>query len=604
MDVLGKNAFDGRDTEFINARGHDHTGQFVPFWSRDESGNLVLEPIVGYDGQGQLADNIKSILESGESKLWEPYSYDFDGEEMLLTTIAAPVIMNGKTIGITGVDFALDQLHEEISGFSFYNTGFAGLISNAGNVLSHQNEELIGQNYFETNSMKNRPDRTQIIEAVQTGQSIRIEGFSNILQTDVYRLFKPIHITGISQPWSAFLAAPIDEVTKEAKEITTVVMMISIFITIIVTLIILFVTRNIVIPITYTSNLGKVMAEGDLTRKIHEKYLKRKDEVGELARAFNIVSENMRHLIGNIQETTNRVSESAELVHTSANQAADAATSVALSIEEVANHAESQMQSAEESATSMEDMSQGVMRVATASTNVSEKADDMKQEALSGQKTVQEAVEQMEKIYSETLETKEVIVKLQSGIHQINHIVSVITDISEQTNLLALNAAIEAARAGESGKGFAVVADEVRQLADETKKSAIDIQELADTIHTYSQQATESMNANEAEVNEGTKKIAYVGEAFEQIISFVQNVVTEIQELSALAEEMSSITEEITATSQEIASRAEKSSSHTQQVAAAAEEQLATMEEMTLASENLRKLAYEVNQMLQQFKVN
>lgn len=597
-----KDAFDGKDVEYRHAKGHDQTGQFVPVWSKNESGSLTLSPIEGYQS-GDLANNIKSVLETGEASIWEPFLYEYDGEEILVTSIVVPVVINGKTVGMTGVDIALSYLHKEVNEFTFYKSGFAGILTNKGNVISHENEALIGHNFYEHVSMKDRPDLNQIIEAVKTGEFMRIEGYSDALKKDVYRLFTPITINGISEPWSAMLSAPIDEINQQAKNIMVTIITISVVIIIVITIVILMATRNIVAPIIFAANHGKELAKGNLTVNIQEKYLKRKDEVGELARSFNEVSHHLRQLIGGIHETTQQVVESAELVHTSAIQSADAATSVAMSIEEVAHHIESQMQSSEETATSMEDMAQGVLRVASASAHVSEKADDMKHEAEAGQKTVQEAIKQMEHIYHETHETKEVIERLQAGIDRIGNIVSVITDISEQTNLLALNATIEAARAGESGKGFAVVADEVRKLADETKKSAIDIQELAHMIHTYSEQATRSMTSNEAEVNLGTKKITDVGEVFEHIISFIQNVVTDIQELSALAEEMSSITEEITATSKEIASSAEKSSSHTQQVAAAAEEQLATMEEMTNTSEHLKQLAEQVEQMLKQFKI-
>lgn len=599
-----ENAFDGKDEEYANTEGHDHTGRFIPVWSRTESGDFIVDPIIGYDKAGDTADNLNSVLQSGEIAIWEPFMYEFEGEKKLITSIVAPVTVNGETIGMTGIDIALDDLHTIISDYSFYNTGFAGLMSNKGNVISHRNEELIGTNYFESDAMQKHEQNDAVKEAVGAGGKAVIEGFSNALQTDVYRLFTPIKIEGISTPWSAFLAAPVNEVTKEAKQLTTMIISASVVIIIILAGLILFITRSIVLPIRNAVTEGHEMAQGNFMIELQPKELKRKDEIGDLARIFTTISESMRELIGRVQDSANMVFQSAKSMDEGANQSSSAANEVATSIEEISQAAEEQMQSAEESAKAMEDMTQGVQRVANSASTVAETVNDMTERANSGQATVRDAIIQMEQIQKETNETKAVIDHLQTGAGQIENIVSMITDISEQTNLLALNAAIEAARAGEAGHGFAVVADEVRKLADETKGSALDIQHIVETIQTDTTQATESMDVSEKEVKEGMTRIVAVGDVFEQMIDLIQEVVQEIEDLAAVAEEMSSMSEEIAATSEEIASSAEVSSGNTQQVAAAAEQQLATMEEMKRTSQSLRELVQDLNELIRQFRVS
>src|SRR5690625_1387846 len=312
------NAFDGKDEEYINETGHDETGLFIPVWARTGEGN-VLEPQIGYE-EGEVKELFDHVFESGQNTIYEPIFYEIDGEDTLITSIISPVVINGETIGMVGVDFSLNIINNYVSDFTFYDTGFAGLISNSGIVLAHQNEDLIGTNYFESDVMKNYKHKDAIKEAVESGEKKLVEGRSGILNTDVYRLFTPIKVEDVSAPWSAFLAAPINEVTKEAKDLTVMILSVSLGIIVILAVIILFVTNSIVRPIRAAVDHGREMASGDFTRLVPEHFLKRKDETGELAHIFKAISENMRELIGKVQDSSRMVLQSAQSMEEGANQ--------------------------------------------------------------------------------------------------------------------------------------------------------------------------------------------------------------------------------------------------------------------------------------------
>jgi len=598
-----KNSFDGKDAQYANTLGHDKTGRFIPVWGKDSSGNLFVEPIVDYDTPGELKDNFDAVFQTGESSIFEPFSYNVDGQDILMTTILSPIKVNGKTVGMTGVDISLEALNEKINALTFYETGFAGLLTNSGNVLAHQDSDLIGNNYFDSTAMTGRSDTEEVRKSVIVGEQKMISGFSDLLQKDVYRLFTPIHINGIQTPWSAFLAIPVKEVTQESVALTKTIIIVSSVIVLILAAIILFVTRSITKVLRSAVEHGQVMAEGDFTGHIPEGFLKRKDELGDLVRIFVALRKSMRGLIGKVKDSAELVAESASSVDIRTTESTLAANEVTASIERVAQAAEIQMQSAEESAKAMNDMAHGVQTVAHTASIVSDTTNELIGQASQGQKVVENAVLQMDTIKKGTNETKVVIEQLGVGANKIQKIVSVITAISEQTNLLALNAAIESARAGEFGKGFAVVAAEVRKLADETNVSAGDIQQLVFAIQTDSVKASESMELNESGADEGIKRMQEVTAAFTQIIASVELIVKEAIELSAVAEEMSAGSEEIAATSEEMASSAEVSYEQTHQVAAASEQQLASMEEIVTSSQTLKQLASDLNKELQQFKV-
>lgn len=598
-----KDQFDGKDIEFANTEGHDYTGQFIPVLTRENASTFTVEPLHDYDKPGDLGDNIKTVLSSGQSMIFEPYEYDFNGETVLVTSLAFPIKVGGKTVGMTGIDLSLESLNATINEFSFYDTGVVGLASNSGFVIAHQHSQLNGQNYFDSGTMDKAEDNDRVRNAMKIGEAATVEGYSTALETNVYRLFLPIQIMGIETPWSALLAVPVEEVTAEAKAITMKIIMISIFVTLLLTVIILLVTRGITNVLSKAVGRGEKIAEGDFTSSVSEKELQRADELGDLTRIFVTISNNMGGLIGKVKESAHMVAESANSVDIGTRESTIAANEVTSSIEKVAQSAEIQMQSAGESAKAMDDMAEGVQAVAQAATTVSDTTNMMLNQANNGQQVVQDAVQQMNDIHKGTADTKSAIDQLAVGADEIQSIVTAITSISEQTNLLALNAAIEAARAGEYGKGFAVVANEVRKLADETNISAADIQKLVIAIQAHTVKAAQSMDGNAQDVSKGIEHMEQVTKSFEQIIHSVEQIVKEAIELSAVSEEMSAGSEEIAASAEEMASSAELSYEQTHQVAAASEQQLASMEEIARSSETLKSLAADLNYELQQFKV-
>ena len=108
--------------------------------------------------------------------------------------------------------------------------------------------------------------------------------------------------------------------------------------------------------------------------------------------------------------------------------------------------------------------------------------------------------------------------KLEERMKQVEHIVSVVSEIASQTNLLALNASIEAARAGEHGRGFAVVAEEV--LADESDHSARNISQLLRNMQEEVQQVATKMTEQVKIAKEEAKR----GEATELILKEMSSV--------------------------------------------------------------------------------
>lgn len=596
-------AFDAEDGEYIDAEGHDGTGQFIPAWSQTEEGDFFVEPVKGYDEESSFQFNLQSVLNNGNPEIWEPFHYEIGGEQYLITSIVYPITVDEEVVGVTGVNMTLEKIDELVQDFTFYETGFAGLITANGNVIAHQNSDLIGENYYETPAMLGHPETDDVIIDVLEFKQKLIEGESDIADGQVFRLFTPLEINEIVFPWATFIAVPISEAMAVSDRLITAIYISAIIVVIALTVIILAVTRNIVGPIEATVRHGEEMARGNFSVDLADSFTERKDELGELARIFRTITHNMRRLIGNVQVNSDELLNAAHTVNESADGTSQSVGQIVSSVEELANSANHQKEIAIDSVKSMEDMSNGVQRVADAATTVSESAYELRERSVAGAESVQSASQQMNRIQNETSETKAVIENLRSDADKIDHIITTITDISEQTNLLALNAAIEAARAGESGQGFAVVADEVRVLADETRDSAVNIQDLIQLIQDHTLRADRSMDSSIAEVVQGIEEIQQLGVVFEKMTTSIDLVAQEIEDLAAVSEQMSATSAQVLAASEQIASSAEHSAEQTDDVANVAQAQLDAMEEMQRISDQLQQLVDDLNNHMRQFNV-
>jgi methyl-accepting chemotaxis protein len=174
------------------------------------------------------------------------------------------------------------------------------------------------------------------------------------------------------------------------------------------------------------------------------------------------------------------------------------------------------------------------------------------------------------------------VAKLGVSSAEVGNIVKVITSIAEQTNLLALNATIEAARAGEAGKGFAVVASEVKDLAQETAKATEEISGRIQAIQTDTSAAVEA--------------IGQIAEVIERINAYSDTIASAVEEQTATTSEIGRSVAEAATGSTSIAENITG-------VASAAQNTNAGVGESRRTSDELARLASELQSLVAQFRV-
>ena len=220
---------------------------------------------------------------------------------------------------------------------------------------------------------------------------------------------------------------------------------------------------------------------GDLTQEIH---VPGKDELAQLGKVVTAFLGHLRTIISGVKQEARQVDLDVASV-------AQGMGEINTSVEEVSATTEQMAAGMEEMTTSADAMRTSSLHIEQAVQTISDKAQggaatagEIRQRAAALMASAREAQQQIRLITDETGNRLSTAIEEAKSVSDIGGLAKAILGITDQTNLLALNAAIEAARAGEAGLGFAVVAEEIRKLADESKKTVGEIQQIAQTVVT------------------------------------------------------------------------------------------------------------------------
>jgi twitching motility protein PilJ len=277
------------------------------------------------------------------------------------------------------------------------------------------------------------------------------------------------------------------------------------------------------------------------------------DITGAIADSVNYTVEELRGLVGRINET-------AEQVNTASTQARDIATRLLSASEAQSREIRDTGEKVLQMASQINDVSKSAgesAKVARASLEVAER----------GQRAVFNQISGMNEIREQIQETAKRIKRLGESSQEIGEIVELITDITEQTNVLALNAAIQAASAGDAGRGFSVVAEEVQRLADRSAEAAKQIGALVRTIQTDTQDAVAAMEKSTQGVVEGTKLSDAAGSALGDIGRVSRQLAELIERIASSTDEQAQSAGGVAQSIEKILTVTEQTSQGTRQAA-------------------------------------
>ena len=345
-------------------------------------------------------------------------------------------------------------------------------------------------------------------------------------------------------------------------------------------------------------DIGK--GAGDLTKKID---IRTHDEVGNVARLFNRLLDQLRAMIGTISQSSDHIAHSStdmtessvNLAHVAQDQAAtieetsSAMEEIKATIDSVSETTKKQAEKAGNNRQLMDFLSSSINDIKNTAQSASRMADDTYKYAIDGEQVLSQTVEGMK--------------ELNDSSGKIREIITIINDISDMINLLSLNASIEAARAGEHGKGFAVVAEEIAKLAEQTAGSTGEInrliQESNSKVALGSQlvsKTADSLRLIITNVKKTAELMETIARSSVELDETSRTASENAKNVNRMSDEISTMMQEQSTSSNDIIKAIDRINEVTQGVASGSEELAASAEELSSQSELL-------NNLVKQFKV-
>lgn len=539
------NALDGQDAAFIGQPdlGSNERGRFALYWLQPKAGRLqaVLgdEPLLANDRPGPSGAPFNAFFtcarESAKPCLLEPYLDDTSGTPRLVTSVTVPLLVDGRVVGVLGVDVGLQALQADAQAASaslYDGQGRLGIFSTNGVIAaSSDHPERIGK-LLETE----QPGLAADLRQVQ--QTHRTQTFEDSQQI---RVIVPIQPIADVHPWhvevgvsKAVLGAPVAtlEQRMQGQRLSSLTLQVSLGLALALLGMIMMwlAARSVTRPILHVAHLLEGIAEGDgdLTRRLE--YGKR-DELGRLSRAFDRFLDTLQPVIAQVQQAVRNTRDTADRSQQIASQ-----TSLGM---------QQQLREIDQMATAVHEMSATAQNAAQSAVQAADAARHAETATGNGVQVIERSTQGIQALADDMSHGMQRLQALAVSSDQIGSVMDVILSIARQTNLLALNAAIEAARAGEAGRGFAVVADEVRGLAQRTQASVEEIGTIIDNLRNGTRQVTSAMQRSHEQAQDNALRSQQAFDVLEQIRHAV-GIITEMNvQIACAAEEQSSVAEEI-----------------------------------------------------------
>ncbi|MCR4436584.1 MAG: methyl-accepting chemotaxis protein [Clostridiales bacterium] len=536
---------------------------------------------------------------SGQRAVSDPLISRDDGT--LTVVYAVPVRKDGKVVGVLAALRDGTALSKITSDITYGKSGKAFMINKQGVKVAHSNLDLVTKmdNDFENVKKDATLQPLAELEKKMTeggygAGEYRYEGIKKYLG------FAPVEGTD----WFLAVAAPKEEVLSGLKTLGYSVLLASVIFLAAGILLGYFIARLIAAPVIKASEHLKVIAAGDFTQAASGEFAARKDEIGVLSRAVETMRSSVQEVIDGVIRESRNVTESVKASRQNMSELLSQIEEVSATTEELSAGMQETAASTEEMNATALEIEQAVGSIASKAQEGAISAGEVKNRAKSLKTSFQATQQNGMKIINEVSRRLETALEESKAVNQINLLADAILEITSQTNLLALNAAIEAARAGEAGKGFAVVAEEIRKLAEDSKKTATEIQDITKAVIGSVENLSSNSNSllvfMTNDVGRDYQSMMNAVEQYEKDAEYMDDLVADF---SATSEELAASMENMVKAINEITSAANEGAEGTASIAQKSTVIVEKADEVMRQADHSRESADKLIHLVSRFKV-
>ncbi|MFY0779253.1 methyl-accepting chemotaxis protein [Peribacillus simplex] len=525
-------------------------------------------------------DWYQSALKQKNKTIWtEPYTDQATNE--LVITAAKALYDGNELIGVLGVDISIDTLVKMVNQTKFGETGYTVLLDKNGSFVTHPDKKKIQQDISKENMFKKMKSESGSMIEEYDGQS-RIIGYATNPNTGW-------RIAGLMDEHEVLVRA-------SPMIIDNIITLLIVFT--LTALSAIFITRSLTNPIKKLQESIRKMADGDFTSK---NFISRKDEIGQLAEDTNLMTRNMSHMLGQVNNLSDKVSDSSMTLVASADENSAAANEVAMTMEQIAAGAIDQIEVGQNNEIAVKLLADKINDFEAQTSKMATESENMFKASENGITQVQGLKQQFNETSLISSKMSTAVKSLDARSNDISAIVKTISGIAGQTNLLALNAAIEAARAGEHGKGFAVVADEVKKLAAQTEYSLKEISEIIQAMQSDTTNTVHLIDQVNQKIHHQDTSVTDTENAFSHIASIIANTFSNFDEMKKMMNDMVSEVTRMASNAEQLNSISQETAAGTEEVSASVEQTNASMEQLNALASELDALSQEMHKEIRKF---